>query len=52
VDSKKRNIGKTIEVAGIELGNETNKIIVLTVYRSPSGELDEFFSRLQDILER
>jgi hypothetical protein len=43
---------KSIEVTGIELTLEKEKIIIIAVYRSPSGVILEFFTYLTEILEQ
>jgi hypothetical protein len=46
----KKSIEKTIEVTGIELTCEKKKIIIIALYRPPSGGIHEF-TQLIDVLE-
>jgi exonuclease III len=47
-----KSIEKIFEVAGIELIGEKGKIIIIALYRSPSGILHEFFIQLIGIFEQ
>jgi hypothetical protein len=45
----KKVIEKTFEVTGIELTFKNKKIIIIALYRSPSGGIKEFFIHLIDV---
>jgi hypothetical protein len=47
----KKSIEKTIEVTGIKLTCEKKKIVIIALYRPPSGAIHEFYTQLIDILE-
>lgn len=48
----KYSVEKTIEIVGAEVKIANTRIIVLTIYRSPEGNLDEFFFRLDNVLDK
>jgi exonuclease III len=41
-----------LEVTGVELTGEKKKIVIIALYKSPSGNLEEFFITLTGILEQ
>lgn len=43
---------KVFEGCAVEITCENTKLIILSVYRSPSGDLQSFFDKLDDILIR
>jgi exonuclease III len=47
-----KSIEKTIEVTGIEIKCDNNKLIILALYRSPCGDMYEFLNLLTVILEQ
>ena len=44
-----KSIEKTLEVTGMEIKCDKIKLIILALYRSPSGVMNEFFNLLIDI---
>ncbi|PNF31582.1 hypothetical protein B7P43_G00791 [Cryptotermes secundus] len=47
-----KSIEKTLEVTGMEIMCDKIKLIILALYRSPSGVMNEFFNLLIDILQQ
>jgi hypothetical protein len=43
---------KTLEVTGVDLTGEKRKTAIIALYRSPSGNIQEFFITLIGILEQ
>jgi hypothetical protein len=47
-----KSIGKIFEVTVIELMSDKKKLIIIALYRSPSGVIHEFLKLLINILEQ
>jgi hypothetical protein len=47
-----KNIEKPLEITGVELTGEKKKIVIIALYRSPSGNLQELCVTLIGILEQ
>jgi len=60
-DRKDPNINKTdithtfrekdLEICAVELETEASKVIVLSVYRAPTGDFNQFLKKLDDTLK-
>jgi hypothetical protein len=51
IDISHRCIEKDLEICAVELETEASKLIILSLYRAPTGDFDQFIKNLDNILE-